>query len=286
MEIERNTKPVLFSILVANYNNGKFFKDCYQSIINQTYKNWEVILVDDGSTDNSLELIKNLIGNDSRFKLYTNETNKGCGFAKRKCVKLANGVFCGFLDPDDAITEDALEVSLDAYTSEKTIATYSKITFCDKHLEPLFVPKQIKPIINNPFFFNLPTKINHFFTFRKSTYDKTSGINLHLSSAVDQDLYLKLLEHGNAVHIPQNMYWYRMHSKGISQENLKNKAKENFAAVIHETMKRRHLKTINGVTIPEKYDTPQEIFDLLNYQTQIPFRIKNKIALFLQKFFK
>ena len=56
-------KPPLFSLLIANYNNGIFFKDCYDSIISQTYTNWEVIVVDDASKDNSVELIQNIIGN-------------------------------------------------------------------------------------------------------------------------------------------------------------------------------------------------------------------------------
>ena len=47
-----------FSILIANYNNGKFFQDCYKSILQQTYQNWEVVILDDASTDNSVEVIK------------------------------------------------------------------------------------------------------------------------------------------------------------------------------------------------------------------------------------
>ena len=66
---------MLFSILIANYNNGKFFKDCYDSIINQTYDNWEAIIVDDHSADQSVELIKAIIKEDARFKLYENENN-------------------------------------------------------------------------------------------------------------------------------------------------------------------------------------------------------------------
>ena len=62
---------MLFSILIANYNNGHFFNDCFQSIINQTYQNFEVIVVDDGSTDDSVNIIKQLIISDKRFKLLT-----------------------------------------------------------------------------------------------------------------------------------------------------------------------------------------------------------------------
>ena len=49
---------MLFSLLIANYNNGRFFKDCYNSIIAQTYTNWEAVIVEDGSTDDSAQVIK------------------------------------------------------------------------------------------------------------------------------------------------------------------------------------------------------------------------------------
>ena len=58
----------LFSILIANYNNGKYFEDCYKSIITQTHENWEVIIVDDASTDDSVVVIKKINGEDARFK--------------------------------------------------------------------------------------------------------------------------------------------------------------------------------------------------------------------------
>src|ERR1700690_716768 len=99
-----------FSVLIANYNNGKYFKDCYDSLISQTYNNWEEIILDYKSTDDSLEVIKTLIKEDERFKLFENEKNYGCGYTKRKCAELATGEICGFVDPDDAIVPEALEL--------------------------------------------------------------------------------------------------------------------------------------------------------------------------------
>ena len=87
-----------FSILIANYNNGRFFKKCYDSIITQTYDNWEAIILDDTSTDDSLEIIKKIIGEDTRFKIYQNEENSGVGITKSKLIELANGDICGFVE--------------------------------------------------------------------------------------------------------------------------------------------------------------------------------------------
>ena len=64
-----------FSILIAHYNNFEYFKDCYQSIISQTYQNFEVIILDDCSTDDSYEKVKNLVKDDHKFKIFKNDEN-------------------------------------------------------------------------------------------------------------------------------------------------------------------------------------------------------------------
>src|SRR5690554_4791645 len=112
----------LFSILIAQYNNGHFFNDCYKSILEQTYANWEVIIVDDASTDDSLKVIKDIIKDDSRFKLFTNDTNKGCGYTKRKCAALATGEISGFLDPDDTLEPIALEKMVEIHLNHPEVS--------------------------------------------------------------------------------------------------------------------------------------------------------------------
>lgn len=272
-----------FSILIANYNNGKFFKACYDSIIAQNYKNWEVIIVDDASTDNSLELIHNLISGDLRFKIFVSPQNKGCGYTKRKCMEYASGVYCGFLDPDDALFPNALQDSVTYLEKSKYIATYSKLTFCDENLNITEDYAKVRQIYNGKDFFNSPIQVHHFFAFKREAYLKTEGIDPSLKSAVDQDLYLKLLEHGNAKYLPVRMYKYRQHAQGISQSSSKEKAKESFAKVIFNTMKRRNLTSLNGKKIPTEYHNAKEIFDLLEYQNSIAYRLQKKLKIFVQQ---
>lgn len=269
---------IRFSILIANYNNGKYFKDCYASLISQTYGNWEVIIVDDASTDNSVEIIESIIKNDPRFRIYHNSSNQGCGYTKRECMKYATGEVCAYLDPDDALYADALEKTVQEFINNSDItATYSQMMLCDENLTPDKVYAGTKQIYNSRYFFNCPTQFAHFFTFKRATYLKTSGINPALKSAVDQDLYLKILEHGNVKYIKEPLYLYRLHSNGISQQSFKQGAKESFAKVIHETMKRRGIRKINNRKVPETYTNQQEIYQLLNYQTQKLHRLINKV---------
>lgn len=277
-----------FSILIANYNNGIFFRDCYNSILCQKYSNWEVVIVDDGSTDNSIDIIRNIIGEDSRFKIYTNDVNQGVGVTKGKLIELAKGDICGFLDPDDALGCNAILSSIYTFKKNKDVVlTYSKFVRCDKNLNPINIPKLSKQVLNkDPYFFNYPVQIVHFVTFRKEIYEQTTKIDPTLKIAEDQDLYLKMYEEGKFKFIDQANYFYRMHKGGISQNDNKTKSKEYFARVIFNTMKRRNLKTINGKKIPNHYNDSSEIFDLLEYKNRFFYRIKNRIRIAMDEFFK
>lgn len=208
----------LFSILVANYNNGHFFKDCYHSIIEQTYANWEVIIVDDGSTDDSVLIIKKLIEGDSRFKLFLNEENEGCGFTKNKCVSLAEGIICGFLDPDDTLEPDAIALMIEAHLKreECSIITskYFKVSL-DLKKEGIAQHGESIPLNKSYLTFGKGA-LTHFATFKRANYLKTEGINPLFKRAVDQDLYFKLEEVGRHFYLDRPLYNYRIHSNSIS----------------------------------------------------------------------
>ncbi len=95
-----------------------------------------------------------------------------------------------------------------------------------------------------------------------------------------------MYEVGNVYFINQTDYLYRAHAGGISQNENKGKSNIYYARSIWEAMQRRNLKKINGRKIPDRYTDPGEIFDLLEYQNKIPFRIKKKIIIILQNIFR
>lgn len=252
---------MLFSLLIAHYNNYDLFLDCYNSIIKQSYTNFEVIILDDCSTDGSFKKLTELLKDDARFKIYQNDSNQGVGFTKKRLAELANGEVCGFLDPDDALTENAIENSVKNHT-EKNVVTYSKFLLCDANLNYLKLFPQSRAIKNgDEKFFNIFLEANHFFTFKKSAYNKTSGINADLTSAVDQDLYLKLYEIGNFTFINEALYYYRLHEKGVSQEkSKKGKLNENWQKVILDTAKRRNIGRLYGKDIQDIDNLQEFIF--------------------------
>ncbi|WP_449399781.1 glycosyltransferase family 2 protein [Chryseobacterium wanjuense] len=276
-----------FSLLIANYNNGKFFKDCYDSILAQEYKNWEVVIIDDRSTDDSVDVIRKIIGNDERFKLYENDANYGVGVTKAKLIEDATGDVCGYLDPDDIIKPNALKSAITVLEKKKSVVlTYSRLAKCDQNLNIL---KEFRAAMQVPngqkTFFNFPIQIAPFVAFRRDVYLNGSRINPELKIAEDQDLYFKMYEVGKVHFINQTDYLYRAHAGGISQNENKEKSYSYYARSIWEAMQRRNLKKINGRPVPEIYTDPKEIFALLEYQNKIPFRIKKKFIILLQKIF-
>lgn len=207
------------SLLVANYNNGKFFKDWYQTMLKQDYTNWEVIIVDDASTDGSVEVIESVVKNDYRFKIFVNEKNMGCGFTKNKCAELAEGDIMGYVDPDDGLYENAVSTMVEAHENHSESALISSnFNIYDSSFKFLSNGNCGMQIPDGESFLTFGKgAVTAFATFKKEYYKKTSGIKKSLKRAVDQDLYFRLEEVGPIVYIEKTLYKYRQHSEGISQ---------------------------------------------------------------------
>ena len=268
-----------FSILIAHYNNWLYLQDCLKSIENQTYKNYEIIIVDDCSTDDSFEFLRAISTKNSNIKLFQNECNKKVGFTKKRCVDEASGDVCIFVDPDDMITSTTLEEILNIYIeSDQYIATYSKIKLIDENKSILGDFKHSKKITNNKSnFFNINFEVAHLFSFKRESYLQTSGIDGSLSSAVDQDLYLKLYEVGDFYFINKFQYYYRIHDKGVSQNvSRKKELYINWHKVLTETCKRRNIKEIYGKQIAEVDDLPTFIY---TNENNLLKRLFNKISI-------
>jgi len=106
------------SIIIPIYNTVQYLEECIQSVINQTYKNIEIILVNDGSTDGSGEICEKFANRDTRIK-YLCQENKGVTAARRLGVEYASGEYIGFVDSDDYIESDLYEQIANIITEQK-----------------------------------------------------------------------------------------------------------------------------------------------------------------------
>jgi glycosyltransferase involved in cell wall biosynthesis len=127
----------LVSIITPNYNSEKFISETIKSVLNQTYKNWEMIIVDDVSTDKSIDIITSFCKQDTRIQLQQLPENLGAAVARNKAISLAKGNFVAFLDSDDLWLPKKLELQLDfmlknnyslSYTSYEVINEEGNLT--------------------------------------------------------------------------------------------------------------------------------------------------------------
>lgn len=102
----------LVSIVTPVYNSEKFISETIESIQSQTYRNWELLLIDDCSKDNSYEIIKNYMQNDDRIKYIKLEKNSGAAVSRNTGIKNAKGRFIAFIDSDDLWEAKKLEIQV------------------------------------------------------------------------------------------------------------------------------------------------------------------------------
>ena len=110
----------LVSIITPTYNAEKFIRATIESVQNQTYQNWEMILVDDASTDKTVKIISDFAEKDSRIKLFKLEQNSGNGFARNKALEKAVGKYIAYLDADDLWFLNKLEKQI-AFLKENNL---------------------------------------------------------------------------------------------------------------------------------------------------------------------
>ena len=229
----------LFSVLCTNYNNGAFIPEMVDSLLKQTYIKWELIFVDDGSSDNSLKKIAQY-SNDSRIRVFSSPENIGAGGAAVMAAEKAEGALMGRLDADDALEFNAIDVMVKAHIHHPGASLItSQVIACDTELQPVTPPwLQNKPLPEGKSIIEQPS-VGHFATFKTSSFKQTAGFNPSLKRAVDLDIYVKLEEVGQVVVLDDELYLYRQNINGISQGHNGTLAKALAYQVMIEAYFRR-----------------------------------------------
>ena len=225
--------------LVANYNNGKYIKDCIDSLKQQSNDNWLSIIIDDGSTDDSLEVITHLL--NDQVTLLINRKNTGYIVSLKKVIDSASTDIVAKLDADDALYPHATACVLGAFAKNPDVGlVYSKYDEFDAQFNTcvgsngIEVPPD-KTSLQKGF-------ISHLLSFRVSAYQETSGLDETMLYAEDQDLIYKLEEVTRPVFINQPLYKYRLiknsqsHALGKYKLGLLNSIKAQ-----NNALKRRNI---------------------------------------------
>jgi len=122
----------LVSIITPSYNSSRFISQTMESVLNQTYKNWEMIIVDDVSPDDSNIIIEEYIKKDNRIKLIKLEKNSGPAVARNRAVEEAKGRYIAFLDADDLWMPEKLEKQIAFMDEKKCALSYTSYSTMDE----------------------------------------------------------------------------------------------------------------------------------------------------------
>ena len=137
----------LVSIIVPVYNAERFLYATIESILNQSYSNWELIIVDDCSTDNSRTIINDFLKKDKRIKYFRNSENSKTAITRNNGIKFANGTFLCFLDADDLWDKDKLKKQVDFMLLNDCAFSFTGYEFADENGIPngkkVYVPYRI-----------------------------------------------------------------------------------------------------------------------------------------------
>lgn len=125
----------LITIITPNYNSSKYLLDTFKSVQSQSYQDWEWIIVDDNSSDDSKKIIHSF--NDPRIRLLENSENKGAAYSRNLALAKARGRFITFLDSDDLWEESFLEISINYLIKSGETLVYSSYKRVDENLKPL-----------------------------------------------------------------------------------------------------------------------------------------------------
>lgn len=246
------------SVIIPVYNVAKYIEQCLMSVLNQTIDDMEVLLVDDCGTDNSIEIIENIIKNytgDISINILHHKKNRGLSAARNTGIEAAKGEYISFVDSDDYISPNMMEQLLNELEGNSTCG----ISSCS----PVFV-NEVGDVINNNFLYNSEelkvVEPQDFFVkwftsqiwytawgkiYKKDLFDSVrfhEGINnedmrlcIDIYKEIEKKQY-KLIE------IPQKLYFYRQREGSITKETKKGTKTLNFDIVTNNSVGIKILK--------------------------------------------
>lgn len=196
----------LISIIIPVYNNEEWFERCIISVINQTYKNLEIIIINDCSTDDVEDIIFKYKKLDSRIIYMKNDKNKGVGYSRNRGLEISKGNYIYFLDSDDYIEKDAIET---LYNNIKPNDTYCCMTAGFK--EVAGVRKEAHRKIEDLELLKSPSVCVRL--FNKKMIDKSGILFSDIKVGEDLEFVFKLLIYNNSVsYVDKALFTYVIHN--------------------------------------------------------------------------
>ena len=253
------------SLVVTVYNRARYLAETIESIQAQTYTNFELIVWDDGSSDDSLAIAKKYARYDTRIEVFSAD-NVGQAKATVEAIARSKGKYLGLVDSDDLLHSEALAQTVAVlesnsrigmvYTDSSVIDAYGRNKGVNKRSSTPYSPQRL--LIDFMTF--------HFRLIRRSVYDAVGGIDPNFVMAHDYNMCLRLSEVTQIEHLTQPLYFYRWHQDNLSSTRQLKQTQYSALAVNH-ALRRRGLD--EKVSLEIKLNP--------HYQLQRRSKVANKV---------
>ena len=233
----------LVSVIVPCYNQGVFLNEALDSVYNQTYTDWECIIVNDGSTDDTEVIAQQWVAKDNRFK-YFYKKNSGVSSTRNFGISKASGKYIQFLDSDDILDNRKIQFSIDKLKEDKSneivivISNFKMLSSDSKEILPAFckLDAELFTLENFLFKWNVTFSVQMQCGFFDAKLFKTIKFPENLSAQEDWVVWVQLLKSTNCVFIDLPLAYYRinpssrMETIGIGDNELK--VLDNFREIL------------------------------------------------------
>lgn len=232
------------------YNSEKWISEAIQSVINQTFVSWELIIINDNSNDRTAEIVNEFILKDNRVKIFNLLKKNGVSYSRNFGVDHALGEFIAFLDSDDLWHQDKLMIQLSfhenhreceiSHTDYVNFNEYGTIRAPFRFLFRQFIKKKGN-LLGQLLYFNSIATLT--VVVKRKLFRDINGFDCSLSNLEDQDLWLRIAEKGYEFsYIDDKLSFYRVHKTGLMSNIGKFKSAYKKFLIKHESLSLKNLK--------------------------------------------
>ena len=219
------TSNLLVSIIIPAYNAATFLSEVIKSVLNQSYQNWELLVIDDGSTDSTAALADDFSKKDSRIRLISKE-NGGVSAARNLGAQLAKGELLAFLDSDDLWLPDKISAHVSYMNAHPKVGiSFARVELIatEGTTTNKFTNNITDTLQPQDLFYSNPTVTTSNLVIRKSIFQDLNGFDESMQYNEDIDLLFRLSIQNNwkIESIDQVLVQYRLHSSGLSSTLMK-----------------------------------------------------------------
>lgn len=215
----------MFSVITPAYNAEKYITQAMESVLAQGFEEWEMIVVDDGSTDRTCEIVSGYSAKDARVRLVQNQ-HGGVSHARNTGVRLAQFDWIALLDADDVFCKNKMRRQLDAAAADPEVVLWGTFAYNIGEEGKVFDVSEGGPLSREDYRelqrnAEVVMIKNSSAIFRKSLFEKLGGFDSQYDSSEDTELWNRMAEFGPVVVIPEPLIMYRFHSQSLSFRMIK-----------------------------------------------------------------